>query len=148
MHTPITPSPRPTHRAINPWTWQQSQGWSWGMETTGPQRTLYCSGQVAVDARGKPLHAGDIGAQTACALDHLETVLQHAGYTLADLVRIDYYTTDADALMRAWHVISDRLVPSGCVAGGVLLQVSRLALPELMIEIQAIACRPAGAAGA
>lgn len=126
---------------INPWNWQDAQGWSWGIETRGAERVLYCSGQVATDAAGRVLHRGDMAGQIACALDNLEVVLKQAGYTLTDVVRIDYFTTDADAVMHNWSVVSERLLAAGCRAGGVLLGVSRLAHPDLLIEIQAIAAR-------
>jgi enamine deaminase RidA (YjgF/YER057c/UK114 family) len=79
--------------------------------------------------------------QITSALDNLEVVLRRGGYGLSDIVRIDYYTTDVDAVLQHWSVISERLVGVGCRAGGVLLGVTRLALPELLIEIQAIAAR-------
>lgn len=126
---------------INPWNWQASQGWSWGIEVRGSERVLYCSGQVATDAEGRVLHGGDMAGQLAGALDNLETVLTQAGYSLSNVVRIDYYATDVDAVMRHWSVVSERLLTAGCRAGGVLLGVTRLAHPDLMIEIQAIAAR-------
>lgn len=126
-------------RIINPWNWQAEQGWSWAIETSGAQRVLYCAGQVSMDGDGKLLHVGDMRAQINQALDNLEIVLSKAGYHLSDVVRIDYYTTDADHLMANWDAIKNRLVTAGCPAGGVLLGVSRLAFPELLIEIEATA---------
>jgi hypothetical protein len=41
---------------INPWNWQDAQGWSWGIETQGASRVLYCSGQVSTDSEGRVLH--------------------------------------------------------------------------------------------
>jgi enamine deaminase RidA (YjgF/YER057c/UK114 family) len=128
-------------RIINPWSWQDAQGWSWGIEVRDARSTLYCSGQVPTDASGRVLHAGDMRAQIGAALDNLETVLKSAGYALSDVVRIDYYATDVDAVMKHWDVVASRLVAAGCRAGGVLLGVTRLAHPDLAIEIQAIAAR-------
>lgn len=126
-------------RIINPWNWQEQQGWSWGIEVSGTRKTLYCAGQVSMDAAGRVLHIGDMQGQIDQALDNLEQVLREAGYSLVDVVRIDYYTTDADRLLAHWEGIRDRLMAAGCRAGGVLLGVSRLAFPELLIEIQAVA---------
>ncbi len=128
-------------RVINPWTWQQAQGWTWGIETIGAERVLYCAGQVPTDARGKVLHTGDMRGQLAAAFDNLEEVLRRGGYALGHVVRIDYYTTSAEQLMDAWGVVAQRMGAAECRAGGVLLEVSRLAIPELMVEIQAIAAR-------
>lgn len=129
------------NRAINPWTYQAGQGWSWGMETRATSRVLYTSGQIATDANGRILHEGDLRGQIGAALDNLETVLRAADFTLQDLVRIDYYTTDAAGMMANWDVIKKRLGADRLHAGGVLLQVAQLALPSLLVEIQAIAAR-------
>ena len=126
-------------RVINPWNWQQEQGWAWGVDVVGPRRILHTSGQVPTDADGGVLHPGDLRGQTAAALDNLETVLTDAGYTLADVVRIDYYTPLVDEMMANWDVVSERLLPAGCRAGGALLGVTRLASPDLLIEVQAVA---------
>ena len=55
-------------RIINPWHWQEQQGWSWAVETNNAQRVLYCAGQVSVDANGRPTHAGDMRAQIKLAM--------------------------------------------------------------------------------
>jgi enamine deaminase RidA (YjgF/YER057c/UK114 family) len=128
-------------RIVNPWNWQASQGWSWGIEVTNATRTLYCSGQVSTDSNGRIVSPSDMRGQINQCLDNLETVLHEGGYELANVVRIDYYTTDADLLMANWDLIADRLTSAGCRAGGVLLGISRLAVPELLIEIQAIAVK-------
>ncbi len=128
-------------QVINPWNWQEQQGWSWGIEVNGAQKILFCAGQVSMDATGNVVHVGDMRAQIEQALDNLETVLEEAGYHLGDVVRIDYYTTDTDLVLAHWDVIKHRLVTAGCRAGGVLLGVSRLAFPELLIEIEATAAK-------
>ena len=85
-------------RAVNPWTWQDQFGYVQANEASGAERVLVCSGQTSVDADGQPMHEGDMGAQVGQALDNVETVLNEAGYTLADVVRLNYYVTDVDAL--------------------------------------------------
>ena len=67
-------------------------------------------------------------------------MLDAAGMTLADVVRLNYYTTDIDAFMRdAMGGLVRRLTAAGCTPASTLLGVQRLALPELMIEIEATA---------
>jgi len=46
----------------------------------------------------KPQHDGDMAAQLAPGLDNLEAALGEAGMSLANLVRLDVYTTDVDLL--------------------------------------------------
>ena len=81
-------------RIINPWTWQDQMGYVQANEVSETQRTLFCAGQTSVDKEGRPVHAGDMGAQLAQALDNLETVLGAAGAALSDVMRLNIYTTD------------------------------------------------------
>jgi enamine deaminase RidA (YjgF/YER057c/UK114 family) len=124
---------------VNPWTWQDALGFVQANEVTGAQRTLYCAGQASVDADGAPVHAGDMRAQIAQALDNLETVLTQAGFTLADVVRLNIYTTDVDRFFEAYDVATTRLAEAGCRQASTLLGVTRLAFPELLVEIEATA---------
>jgi enamine deaminase RidA (YjgF/YER057c/UK114 family) len=126
-------------RAINPWTWQDQAGFSQAVEVRGSQRTVYCAGQTSVDGEGNPLHAGDIVKQANQALDNLETVLRQAGFTLANVVRLNYYTTDMSAFYAAGPVIGDRLGKAGCKPASTLLAVAGLFHPDIMLEIEAIA---------
>ena len=126
-------------RIINPWTWQDDFGFVQANDVSGAQRTLYCSGVGSVDAEGRPVHAGDMAAQLGLALDNLETVLRQAGLGLADVVRLNYYTTDVDRLFEAYGAAVDRLAAAGCRPASTLLGVTRLAYPELLVEIEAVA---------
>ena len=128
-------------RVVNPWTWQDEFGYVQAVETTGEQQVLRCAGQTSVDENGQPLHEGDMSAQVGQALDNLETVLAEAGYTLADVVRLNFYVTDADAFVASGEVWGARLAEAGCRAAGTLLQVSRLAFPQLLVELEATAAK-------
>ena len=85
------------------------------------------------------MHPGDMAAQVGQALDNLETVLGQAGFTLADVVRLNYYTTDVDAFLGALGAVGPRLAAAGCRSASTLLGVTRLAFPELLIELEATA---------
>ena len=127
-------------RVINPGTWQDAFGFAQAIEVTGSQRTLICSGQASQDGDGVPIHTGDLRAQTIRALDNLEAVLKLAGFTLADVVRMNIYTTDVDRFMaEGGEVWGRRLAESGCRPTATLLGVSRLAFPELLVELEATA---------
>ena len=128
-------------RAINPWTWQDPFDFSHAIELVGAEAIVHCAGQVSVDADGYPLHAGDMTAQFHCALDNLERVLREAQLTLGDLTRLNYYVTDVPAFPDAVPRVGPRLRAAGCKPASTLLGVSRLAMPELMIELEATAAR-------
>jgi 2-iminobutanoate/2-iminopropanoate deaminase len=128
-------------RRINPWKWQDQYGFSQAIEVTNAGRVLYCAGQASVDDNGKPVHAGDIRKQIEQAFQNLETVLKASGYGLANVVRLNYYTTDVEQFLGAADVFASRLMAAGCQPSGTLLGVAKLAFPGLMIEIEATAAK-------
>jgi enamine deaminase RidA (YjgF/YER057c/UK114 family) len=128
-------------RKINPWEWQDQFAFSQAIEVSGALRTLYCAGQASVDADGRPMHAGNISAQLDQAFQNLGTVLAAAGFTLSDIVRLNYYTTDVDGFFQAHDVIERHLGQAGSQPAGALLGVARLAFPDLLVEIEATAAK-------
>ncbi|MEV4568061.1 RidA family protein [Nonomuraea sp. NPDC049419] len=125
--------------AVNPWPWSLNLGYNQGEIVSGETRTLHCSGQTAMDADGKPQHADDMGAQLALSLDNLEAVLAEAGMSLADVVRLNVYTTDVDRLFEHYGVLAGRLGAAGVAPATTMLGVTRLALPGLLVELEATA---------
>ncbi len=124
---------------VNPWSWSLNFGFNQAEIIEGHRRQLVCSGQTAMDADGNPQHAGDMRSQISMALDNLEAVLAGAGMTLADIVRLNIYTTDVDDTVQNFDVLGARLGPAGVTPPMTLLGVTRLAFPELMIELEATA---------
>ena len=128
-------------RTINPWTWQERFGFQQANEVTGAERVLYCAGQTSVDGNGQPLHEGQMEAQALQAVDNIETVLREAGFELSDIVRTTVYMTDVNAFREAGTAVGRRLGEAGASYASTLIGVARLALPELMVEIEATAVR-------
>jgi enamine deaminase RidA (YjgF/YER057c/UK114 family) len=94
---------------INPHSWTIPLGFDQAQIVEAHQRMLVCSGQDAVDADGKPQHPGDMAAQLELALDNLEAIVAAADMTLANIVRLNVYTTDVDELIsRHFPSITDR----------------------------------------
>ncbi|WP_066370551.1 RidA family protein [Herbidospora mongoliensis] len=125
--------------AVNPWAWSVEMGYNQGELVSGHTRTLYCSGQTAMSADGRPEHAGDMAAQLALSLDNLEAVLGEAGMSLANLVRLNVYTTDVDRLFESYGVLAARLGAAGVAPSTTMLGVSRLAIPDLLVELEGTA---------
>jgi enamine deaminase RidA (YjgF/YER057c/UK114 family) len=129
---------------INPWSWQDRFGFVQANAVTGGERTIYCSGQTSMDTDGNPIHEGDMRAQLGQALDNLEALLRGSDSELSDVVRLNYYTTDVDGFLAALDVVVTRLNQAGCRPATTLLGVSRLALPPLLVEVEATAISRAG----
>jgi enamine deaminase RidA (YjgF/YER057c/UK114 family) len=125
--------------AVNPWQWSLQFGFNQGEIVEGGSRVLFCAGQTSVDADGTPQHPGDMAAQIGLAADNLEAVLRDAGMSLANVVRLNFYTTDVDAFIANGEVLGQRTGAAGVAPPGTLLGVARLAFPELMVELEATA---------
>ena len=127
--------------AVNPWTWSVAMGFNQGevVDLPGGGRMLFCAGQTSVDGDGNVLHADDMGAQVGQALDNVEAVLAEAGMSLANLVRLNIYTTDVDAFFEHYGTAAGRLAAAEVRPPGTLLGISRLAFPGLMVELEATA---------
>ena len=112
------------------------------VEVINPTRMLMCSGMCAPNADGRSvLPASDIRGQIGAALDKVQVLLDAAGYTLADAVRMNIYTLDVEAVMANYDLIVDRLNSAGALIAGTMVGVTRLGLPDLMLEIEVTAIK-------
>ena len=124
---------------VNPWSWSLRFGYNQAEILEGTKRQLVCAGQTAVDAEGNPQHAGDMRNQITLALDNLEAVLSAADMGLADITRLNVYTTDVDEAVEHFDVLAARFGAVGASPPMTLIGVTRLAIPGLMFEIEATA---------
>jgi enamine deaminase RidA (YjgF/YER057c/UK114 family) len=127
----------PTIRRTNPPTLPPTTGYSHVVESTGG-RTIYISGQVALDATGALVGGTDVRAQTEQVFANLERALAAAGATFADVVKMTSYMTNAANVavlreVRLKYLRPDQLPASTFVA------VAGLARPEWLVEVEVIA---------
>jgi len=123
-------------RHINPPALSRPPGYSHVVEV-GAGRTLYVAGQIALDREGNVVGEGDFAAQTSQVFENLQAALAAGGATFADVVKITVFVTDVSHL-QTFREIRNRYI-TGDPPASTLVQVVRLARPELMIEIEAIA---------
>ena len=124
---------------VNPWPWSLQMGFNQAELLEGRSRELVVAGQTAMSADGQPQHADDMAAQLALSLDNLEAVLAAADMNLSNVVRLNIYTTDVDGMFEHYGTLAERLGAAGVAPPGTLLGVSRLAFPELLVELEATA---------
>jgi enamine deaminase RidA (YjgF/YER057c/UK114 family) len=124
---------------INPWAWSLNLGFDQAEAFETPSRVIVCSGQDAVDPDGQPQHPGDMAAQLEMALDNVESVLSGGDMTLANLVRMNVYTTDVDELFKHWALIKDRVAGVDGHFATSVVGVTRLAAPPLLVLLEATA---------
>jgi enamine deaminase RidA (YjgF/YER057c/UK114 family) len=125
---------------VNPWEWSKAFGFSQAVEVSGVARLMVCSGQTAIGADGSPPQQADMAAQVRRAFDNLRAVLDAAGLSADDVIRINYYTTDVDGLIAVLGPLAAEFL-GGNLPASTLLGVSRLAFPQIKIEIEAVAAR-------
>lgn len=78
---------------FDPWAWGKNTNSAQAVEVKQPEGTLYCSGQVAIDAQGIPSSA-DMRSQLIQIIANLEQLITGAGYELKNIVRLNIYTTN------------------------------------------------------
>jgi 2-iminobutanoate/2-iminopropanoate deaminase len=120
--------------------------YSHGM-TAGPGELVVVAGQVGM-AAGQVVGPGDVGRQTRQALANVDAVLRAAGASMHDVVRLQTFLTNADDIegfMAARREVFPGYFPDGVYPPNTLLIVSRLVNPELLVEIEAMAVKPAPA---
>ena len=98
---------------------------------------IFVSGQAALDLEGNIVGEGDFGAQAAQAFENLRAVLLAAGSGLDKLIKVNIYVTDM-ANFGTVVAMRERFFSPPWPAD-TLVEVSALALPELMIEIEGVA---------
>ena len=101
-------------------------------------RTVYVSGQIALDAQGQLVGAGDFEAQARQVFGSLALALASAGMNFGNVVRLGVYMTDLTHLATMRRV-RDEYINVAQPPASTLLQVAGLALPGLMFEVDAVA---------
>jgi enamine deaminase RidA (YjgF/YER057c/UK114 family) len=102
-----------------------------------PRRTVYISGQIAFDQTGALVGAGDLRAQTEQVFKNLKAALESVGASFGHLAKITVFMLDA-AQIQVYRDVRDRHL-KGNLPASTLVQVQRLARPEWLIEIEAVA---------
>jgi len=101
-------------------------------------RLIVISGQVALDQTGQLVGPGDPEAQARQVFENLRRCLAAADATFADVVKFTVYVTDL-ATMTAVRAVRDEYVDTTRPPASSAVQVAGLVLPELLLEIDALA---------
>jgi len=102
---------------------------------------IWVSGQVGIDADMTP--AKGVQAQAQIAFECLKLVLEEAGASLADVVELTTFHTDLHGDIEAFIAVKDQYFPSR-YPSWTGVGVTQLALPELCVEIRAVAVAGSG----
>ena len=113
------------------------QTYSQGVKVTQAQSVLFLSGQVAYTAEGGVAFRGDFKAQARGAFEAIKTLVESQGGTMANIVKITTYVTDMRYRADLAPIREEFLGRKG--PASTLVEISQLAHPDWMIEIEAIA---------
>ena len=127
-------------KRTNPPALSTPTGYTHVVEVMGPGKTVYISGQIALDKGGNLVGAGDMKAQAEQVFKNLEAALAAAGATFDSVVKMNTYTTDMTQVQAIRDVRTKYFTKS--TPASTLVQVVKLARPDLLLEIEVIAVVP------
>jgi reactive intermediate/imine deaminase len=124
------------HHHVRPEGTHAPNGYSHAVTASGP--TVHVSGQVALDADGQLIGAGDAEAQMEQVFRNIAAALADAGASLTDVVKLTVFLTDMGDL-RTFATVRDRHIDVARPPASSAVQVVALARPELLVEVEAVA---------
>ena len=104
---------------------------------SGTGRMIFVAGQLARDGEGNCVGKGDMRAQIQQVGENIKACLEAAGATLADIVKTNTYVTDYEEFSKHGDMRRQYFGPA--TPTSTTVQISRLADPDAMVEIEAIA---------
>lgn len=131
------------NRYINPDAVGAPGAYTHVVEATG-SRIVFISGQVARDKNGNVVGAGNLAAQAEQVFQNLQACLASAGATFADVTKMTTFIVGYQAARDREVVgaVREKYLPKDNPPASTLLGVQALALPDIMIEIEATAVLP------
>jgi enamine deaminase RidA (YjgF/YER057c/UK114 family) len=124
-------------RFSNPPELAPAPGYTQVVEATGG-RTIYVSGQVALDRSGEIVGEGDLEAQARQVFENLKVALGTARASFGDVVKLGYYLTDISRI-GVVRGVRDEYVDTDNPPASTAVEVSRLFREGLLIEVEAVA---------
>ena len=104
---------------------------------------IFLAGMVASGPDGRALGGADVYEQSKVVLGRIRTLLEAAGATMRDVVKITVYLTDVTKRADFGRARTEFFVePRPC---STLVEVKALVSPDLLVEVDAVAIRGAGA---
>lgn len=105
------------------------------IEATG--RLVFVSGMTARRPDGSIAGVGDVREQTRQVLENVQAAVEAAGGTLADVCRVDVYVRNMEDFAKIHEVRAQYFTEP--LPASTMVEVSKLANPDYLIEISAIA---------
>ncbi|MFC4765001.1 RidA family protein [Dyella koreensis] len=128
-------------RHLNPPGLSRPTGYTHIVDVPNSGRTIYIAGQIALDAQGKLVGAGDFAAQAEQVFANLKTALEASGASFDNVVKLNMYVTDMSKL-QALRAARDKYINTQKPPASTLVEVNRLSKEGLLLEVEAVAVTP------
>lgn len=116
--------------------WEKEYGYAQALKVGD---TIYVSGQVSHDETGKIVGVGDMEVQMRQAYTNIKKLLAHYGATMDNIVDEILFVTDMNTAFAAAVKCRQDIFSGMPIIASTIVQIQRLAFPELMIEIRCVA---------
>ena len=116
--------------------WEKEYGYSQAVKI---RDTIYISGQVSHDDEGKIVGRGDMEAQMRQAYANIQEMLKKYGATMDNVIDEVLFVTDMNTAFAAAVKCRQEVFSGQPVVASTIVQIQRLAFPDLMIEIKCVA---------
>ncbi|MHB8599375.1 MAG: RidA family protein [Ktedonobacteraceae bacterium] len=125
---------------VNPPSLARPRGFSHGVLVNGG-RFLFLAGQTASDTEGQIVAPGNLVAQYEQVLRNLQTVVEAAGGTIQDIVKITIFVSDRDSYLAQLKALGNvhKAFFGTYYPATALLEISRFYQDDALIEIEGIA---------
>jgi len=131
-----------TNRFANPKTMPAPRGYTQVVETTGPGRTVYLSGQLGMTPGGAFAGPpGDFRAQATQCFENLKAGLASVGGGFEHVVKLTNFFVDMDHLP-VFFEVRDMFVNTKAPPASTAIQIGRLARDGALFEVEAVAVIP------
>jgi enamine deaminase RidA (YjgF/YER057c/UK114 family) len=126
---------------FNPQGIAEPRGYTHVVKVTGPGSLVCISGQVPLDGKGEIVGRGDIEKQVRQVFTNLETALASAGAGFKDVVKMTAYMLNIAGGLDTYRKVRLEYLGNAQTPANTLVEVKRLANPDYLIEIEAIAAQ-------
>lgn len=116
--------------------WEKEYGYAQALQV---QDTIYISGQVSHDDQADIVGRGNMELQMHQAYANIKKVLAEYKATMDNVVDEVLFVTDMDAAFAAAVKCRQEVFSGTPIVASTIVQIQRLAFPELMIEIRCVA---------
>ncbi len=118
-----------------------SPAFSQALEVSAPSNILFIGGQNALDKQGNLVGRGDFAVQAKQALLNIKSILDHAGYSIGNVVDMTIFYTNGNDGRLGYQAFLDVFGKPDIPPTVSAIQVENMGIPERLVEIKVIAVK-------